>query len=45
MKLHSAKSKQKQFYRINIESSALKISNVTIAIHRQYIGYETKAHR
>ena len=43
MKLHTAKSKQKQFYRINTENSSWKIPNVIICntsdIHRQYIGY------
>ena len=31
MKLHAAKSKQKQFYHINTESSSWKIPIVTIA--------------
>ena len=40
MKLHTAKSKQKQFDHINTESSSWKIpNNCNISdIHRQYIG-------
>ena len=38
MKLHTTKSKQKQFYRIDTESSSWKISNVTIATFWIYMG-------
>ena len=38
MKLHTTKSKQKQFYHINTEISSWKIPNITIATFRIYIG-------